>query len=255
LNPTFRGLAIVALAFATLLPAGQPPEYTFQIVHAYPHDAAAFTQGLEYRNGFLYEGTGLHGRSTLRKERLETGEVLRQVELAPEFFGEGITVVRDEVVQVTWQSHVGFVYAADDFRLLRRFSYGGEGWGLTTDGRDVFMSDGTSEIRVLDAKTLTEKRRIRVTDGSAPVDQLNELEFVEGEIFANVWLTDRIARISPATGKITGWIDLHGLLGKDAPPEESGAVLNGIAYDAAGKRLFVTGKLWPRLFEIRLVRK
>ncbi|MGA9981801.1 MAG: glutaminyl-peptide cyclotransferase [Candidatus Sulfotelmatobacter sp.] len=232
----------------------RPPEYTFKLVQVFPHDPAAFTQGLAYRDGFLYEGTGLNGRSSLRKVRLETGELVQRVDLSSEFFGEGIALLRNEVVQLTWQSQTGFVYNLSDFRLLRRFTYSGEGWGLATNGRDFFMSDGTAEIRVLDGDTLAEKRRIKVHDGDKPIDQLNELEFVEGEIFANVWQTNRIARISPQSGKVIGWIDLTGLL----PPVyhlESGAVLNGIAYDADRKRLFVTGKLWPSIFQIQLVLK
>ena len=235
------------------LPA-RPPEYTFQVVHVYPHDPNAFTQGLVYRDGFLYEGTGLNGRSSLRKVRLETGEVVKQIDLAPEFFGEGIALYRDEIVQLTWQSQTGFVYNASDFHLLRRFSYLGEGWGLTSSGNELFMSDGSDEIRILDASTLREKRRLKVHDGSSPVERLNELEFVEGEIFANVFQTDRIVRISPRTGKVVGWIDLAGLLSPIYRREEN-AVLNGIAYDPQRKRLFVTGKLWPNIFEIRLVRK
>lgn len=233
---------------------GRPPEYTFKIVRAFPHDPAAFTQGLVYHNGFLYEGTGLNNRSSLRKVRLETGEVLQRVDLAPEFFGEGITILNNQVVQLTWQSQVGFVYNLEDFRLLGRFSYPGEGWGLATNGREIFMSDGTDEIRVLDPRTLLEKRRFKVHDGTASIDQLNELEFVEGEIFANVWQTNRIARISPQRGKVAGWIDLTDLL-SPMYHLESDAVLNGIAYDPKGKRLFVTGKLWPKVFEIQLVPK
>lgn len=247
-------LAIFALISGTLLPAQSAVEYTYQVVRVYPHDSSAFTQGLEYRGGFLYEGTGLNGRSSLRKVRLETGEVVKRVDLSPEFFGEGITLLKDEIVQVTWQSQLGFVYRTSDFQLLRKFKYSGEGWGLATNGRDVFLSNGTSEIRVLDGATFAEKRRIQVRDGNTPIDQLNELEFVNGEIFANVWQTDRVVRISPATGKVTGWIDLRGLRGP-AARDDLGAVLNGIAYDSVGKRLFVTGKLWPRLFEIRLVPK
>jgi glutaminyl-peptide cyclotransferase len=230
------------------------PEYTFKTIRVFPHDPTAFTQGLAYRDGFLYEGTGLEGHSSLRKVRLETGEVVQRVDLAPEFFGEGITLLNNEIVQLTWQSHIGFVYNVSDFRLLRRFSYKGEGWGLATNGRDIFMSDGTAEIRILDGGTLRETRRLKVHDGSMPITQLNELEFVEGEIFANVWQTDRIARISPESGKVVGWIDLKGLL-SPMYQLESDAVLNGIAYDPKGKHLFVTGKLWPRIFEIQLVPK
>jgi glutamine cyclotransferase len=231
-----------------------PAEYTYEVVHVFPHDRTAFTQGLEFHAGFLYESTGLNGRSSLRKVRLETGEVVQQINLSPEFFGEGITLLRDEIYQLTWQSEVGFVYGARDFRLLRRFSFTGEGWGLTNNGREIFMSDGSASLRVIEAGTFKEKRRIKVHDGARSIDQLNELEFVEGEIFANVWQTDRIARISPATGNVLGWIDLAGLL-SPVYKVEPGAVLNGIAYDPAKKRLFVTGKLWPSLFEIRLVRK
>ena len=176
---------------------------------------------------------------------------MQRVDLESEFFGEGITIVHDRVVQLTWTSKVGFVYDLKDFHLLRKFSYSGEGWGLATDGREFFLSDGTSEIRVLDAETFREKRRIKVHDGSAPVDQLNELEFVEGHIYANVWHTNRIARISPQTGDVVGWIDLTGMLSPIYRLEPE-AVLNGIAYDPVGKRLFVTGKLWPSVFEIRL---
>jgi len=238
------------------IPATRPLEYTFEIVRTFPHDPTAFTQGLAYRDGFLYEGTGLKGRSSLRKVRLETGAVVQRVDLAPEFFGEGITLLKNEVVQLTWQSQTGFVYNVNDFRLLRRFSYPGEGWGLTTNGKskEIFMSDGTPEIRVLDSVTLTEKRRFTVHDGVTPINQLNELEFVDGEIFANVWQTDRIARISPKSGAVLGWIDLTGLL-SPIYRLEPGAVLNGIAYDSNRKRLFVTGKLWPSIFEIRLVPK
>jgi glutamine cyclotransferase len=231
-----------------------PDEYTFEVVHAFPHDRTAFTQGLEFHAGFLYESTGLNGRSSLRKVRPETGEVVQQVNLSPDFFGEGITMLYDEIYQLTWQSEVGFVYGARDFHLLRRFSYTGEGWGLTNNGREIFMSDGTASLRVIEAGTFKEKRRIKVHDGARSIDQLNELEFVEGEIFANVWQTDRIARISPVSGDVVGWIDLAGLL-SPMYLVEPGGVLNGIAYDPVQKRLFVTGKLWPNLFEIRLVGK
>jgi glutamine cyclotransferase len=228
-----------------------PAEYTFAVIRAFPHDSSAYTQGLAFRDGFLYEGTGLNGHSSLRKTNLETGTVLQRVDLQPEFFGEGITIVKDRIVQLTWKSRTGFVYDLKNFRLLQQFSYSGEGWGLATDSQELFMSDGTSEIRVLDAETFREKRRLKVHDGSKPIDQLNELEFVEGQIFANVWHTNRIARISPQTGAVAGWIDLTGLLSPVYHLEPE-AVLNGIAYDSARKRLFVTGKLWPSVFEIRI---
>ncbi|MFN9897061.1 MAG: glutaminyl-peptide cyclotransferase [Acidobacteriota bacterium] len=242
-----KALALFLLASPL---AGQ---WTYQVVNTYPHDREAFTQGLEYRNGFLYEGTGLHGRSTLRKVKLETGIVLQKLSLPPQYFGEGISVVGDRVVQLTWQSETGFVWGLQDFKLQRQFTYRGEGWGLTTDGRHLYFSDGTDEIRVLDSQTLAETRRIRVRENGRPLKDLNELEWVEGEILANVWQTDRIVKINPLTGRVTGSIDLTGIL---PWPERAGAdVLNGIAYDAAGKRLFVTGKLWPKLFHIRLVKK
>jgi glutamine cyclotransferase len=242
-----KALALFLLASPL---AGQ---WTYQVVNTYPHDREAFTQGLEYRNGFLYEGTGLHGRSTLRKVKLETGIVLQKLSLPPQFFGEGISVVGDRIVQLTWQSETGFIWGLQDFKLQRQFTYRGEGWGLTTDGRHLYFRDGTDESRVLDSQTLAETRRIRVRENGRPLKDLNELEWVEGEILANVWQTDRIVKINPLTGRVTGSIDLTGIL---PAPERAGTdVLNGIAYDAAGKRLFVTGKLWPKLFHIRLVKK
>jgi glutamine cyclotransferase len=230
--------------------AQAPAEDTFILVRSFPHDSSAYTQGLAYRDGFLYEGTGLNGRSSLRKVELETGAVVQRVDLEPDFFGEGITIVKDKVIQLTWKSRIGFVYDVSNFHLLRRFSYPGEGWGLATNGTELFMSDGTSEIRVLDLETFREKRRFKVHDRSKPIDQLNELEFVEGQIFANVWHTSRIARISPQTGAVVGWIDLTGLPSPIYHLEPE-AVLNGIAYDSIHKRLFVTGKLWPMIYEIK----
>jgi len=230
------------------------PEYTFEVVRQIPHDPAAFTQGFTYYNGFFYEGTGREGQSSLRQIDPETGRVLKKVDLPSEFFGEGIAVLDKEVVQLTWLSHIACVYELNDVHQLRTFNYPGEGWGLATDGRELYMSDGSAEIRVLDPSTFAEKRRIKVRDRGKPVEQLNELEFVEGEIFANIWHSDRIARISPSTGQVLGWIDLTGLLGPFYQREPE-AVLNGIAYDAKQKRLFVTGKLWPKIFEIRVVPK
>jgi glutaminyl-peptide cyclotransferase len=237
---------------AVILALFLAPQQTFRVVKTFPHDKNAFTQGLEYRDGFLYEGTGLVGRSSLRKVRLETGEVVQSFAVPQPFFGEGITVLPQQILQLTWQSQTGFVYDKATFRVLKSFTYPGEGWGMTNDGKQVYMTDGTAQIRVWDPVTLKETRRITVTDGGKPVTALNELEFVRGEILANVWQTDRIARISPADGKVLGWIDLSGILPK-AERVNSDAVLNGIAYDAANDRLFVTGKLWPKLFEIRLL--
>jgi glutaminyl-peptide cyclotransferase len=240
------------LLVAVSAAAAQTPEYGYQVIHVYPHDPRAFTQGLEFRAGYLYEGTGLNGRSTLRKVKLETGQVLQQIDLDAQYFGEGITVLNQQIIELTWQSETGFVYDQSSFRRLRTFNYPGEGWGLTNDGQLIYMSDGTAQIRIWDPVTLQEKRRITVRDRGQPVLNLNELEMVRGELYANVWQTDRIARISPSDGRVLGWIDLTGILSASDRTEQ-GAVLNGIAYDILGNRLFVTGKLWPKLFEIKLV--
>jgi glutaminyl-peptide cyclotransferase len=259
---TALGLALLLMVtgphrapgFVVAQPAGASlPRYTYTLVRSYPHDATAFTQGLQYVDGFLYEGTGNHGASSIRKVNLETGEVLQKRDLPQQYFGEGIVVRRDELVQLTYQTEIGFVYDRHTFAPKRTFKYQGEGWGLTEDGKNLIMSDGSDRLRVLDPATLKELRRIPVTAGGAPVRNLNELEWVRGEIFANIWQTDYIARIDPATGRVTGWIDLRGLL---SPRERAKTdVLNGIAYDAASDRLFVTGKWWPRVFEIKLVAK
>lgn len=235
-----------------LPPAGsRVPKYGYFVVRAYPHDPTAFTQGLEYRDGFLYEGTGLKGRSSIRKVAIDTGKVLQEHPISPEYFGEGITLMGGTLFELTWQSHVGFVYDTATFGERRTFTYGGEGWGLTHDTSNVIMSDGTASLRFLDPKTLTEQRRITVTDGGMAIANLNELEWIRGEIWANIWQTDYIARISPHDGHVVGWIDLKGLLGG---PYASASVdvLNGIAYDAEHDRTFVTGKLWPKVFEIKV---
>jgi glutamine cyclotransferase len=231
------------------------PTYGYQVVRSFPHDREAFTQGLIYKNGFFYEGTGLVGRSGIRKVKLESGEVVQAKPLGAPYFGEGITDWNGSLVQITWQSEIGFVYDLDTFEQKKTFTYKGEGWGITHDGTRLIMSDGQPEgaLRFLDPVTLKETGRITVRDARGPVTHLNELEYVKGEIYANVWQTDRIARISPKDGRVTGWIDLSGLL--PASERARDAVLNGIAYDAAGDRLFVTGKLWPRVFEIKLVKK
>jgi glutaminyl-peptide cyclotransferase len=226
------------------------PRYTYAVVRTYPHDRRAFTQGLQYLDGVLYEGTGNHGESSIRKVRLETGEVLQRRDLAKEHFGEGIVVWKSELFQLTWQSRVGFVYDRDTFAPKRTFRYTGEGWGLTQDAEGLIMSDGTDVLRFIEPTTFKERRSLKVTTSGQPVRQLNELEYVKGEIFANIWMTDTIARIDPKTGRVTGWIDLTNLL---TPAERRATdVLNGIAYDAAGDRVFVTGKWWPKLFEIRI---
>ena len=226
--------------------------YTYRISNSYPHDPNAFTQGLVYADGFLYEGTGLHGKSTLRKVDLKTGRVLQQIKLPDQFFGEGVTLFNNRIVQLTWRSNIGFVYDMHSFKPLLEFNYPTEGWGLTHDGEHLIMSDGTSNLYLLDPKTFEELGRINVHDNNGPLPRLNELEYVRGEVYANIWMTDRIVRIDPQTGQVQGWIDLQGLLGARNHSTPVG-VLNGIAYDARNDRLFVTGKLWPKIFEIKLV--
>jgi glutaminyl-peptide cyclotransferase len=223
------------------------------VVHVYPHDPRAFTEGLFYLDGFLYESTGMPKQSSIRKVRLETGEVVQRYDLPEPYFGEGIIHWKDRLIELTYQTHVGFVYDLAGFRLQRRFEFPGEGWALATDGRRIFMSDGTPEIRIWAPETLQETSRITVTDQGRPVRYVNELEWIKGEIFANIWMTNRIARINSVTGNVTGWIDLTGLL--PAADRAGADWLNGIAYDPRGDRLFVTGKRWPKLFEIRLLKK
>jgi glutaminyl-peptide cyclotransferase len=238
---------------AARLPA-QPshaPRQGYSVVRTYPHDPSAFTQGLEYFDGFLYEGTGLNGRSSIRKVRLETGEVLQKRDLPSQYFGEGITIWKGELVQLTWRSQLGFTYELSTFAQKRTFSYAGEGWGLTHDDRSLIMSDGSASLRFFDPSTFAERRRMVVSDAGTPVTMLNELEIVRGEIYANVWQTNTIVRISPDSGRVLGWVDLSGLLGANERPSTD--VLNGIAYDPAHDRLFVTGKLWPKVFEIKVV--
>ncbi len=228
--------------------------YTYTVVNTYPHDAGAYTQGLVYRDGFLYESTGLTGRSSLRKVKLETGEVVQREAIDRRYFAEGLAEWNGKLAQLTWQSGIGFLYDRASLTLTGTFKYAGEGWGLTYDGTRLILSDGTETLRCLDPQTFKEIGRIVVTDGTFPVRGLNELEFVQGEVFANIWHSDRVVRIAPSSGQVTGWIDLKGLLpeGYRLDPE---AVLNGIAYDSGHDRLFVTGKLWPKLFEIKLSRR
>jgi len=225
----------------------------YEIVHTYPHDPRAFTQGLLYVDGHLYESTGLRGQSSIRMLDLNTGRVLQRYDLPADYFGEGLTDWGSTLVQLTWQAHKGFVYDRFSFALLRTFSYAGEGWGLTHDDKQLIMSDGTSYLRFLDPKSFRETRRIHVTtENGQEIPDLNELEYVRGEIYANIWHSDRIARISPKTGKLLGWIDLNGSRDPSTAANPD-AVLNGIAYDANENRLFVTGKLWPKLYEIKVV--
>lgn len=230
------------------------PVYTYKIVNTFPHDQNAYTQGLVFKDNLIYEGTGLRGKSSLRKIALKTGTILNIKKLPSRLFGEGITLFKNQIIQLTWKSNTGFVYDADTFHLLKIFKYPTEGWGITHDGSLLIMSDGTSALYFLDPVTFKKTDQINVHDHNGPVSNLNELEFVKGKIYANLWQTDHIAIIDPQTGMVCGWIDLKGIL-KPELKHNNIDVLNGIAYDAAHDRLFVTGKLWPRLFEIKIVPK
>lgn len=261
-TPSRRRLAAIAagalaLAIGVALAVSQardtpktPVDYGYTVVNVYPHDRNAFTQGLLFRDGFLFESTGLNGQSSLRKVVLETGAVIQQQRLSPEHFAEGLADWNDSLIQLTWQSQLGIVYGLLDFQRRRTFEYPGEGWGLARDDERLIMSDGTSMLRYIDPETLKETGRVQVTDDGRPLKGLNELEMVKGELYANVWPTPRIVIIDPDSGRVTGRLDLPELL----PSADRGRtdVLNGIAYDAERDRLFVTGKLWPKLFEIRL---
>ena len=260
-----RGLLCISLLTAVLTiiscsstPVSQESKpaavYTYKIINVYPHDRNAFTEGLVFENGNMYEGTGQLGRSSLRRVKLETGEVLQARQLSDKDFGEGITIYGDKIIQLTWQSGKGFIYDKNSFKLLNEFSYSTEGWGITTDGKRLIMSDGSSNLYFLDPETFKVTGSIKVHYNDNPVSGINELEYVNGRIYANIWYTDRIAIIDPGNGRVTGWIDLTGLLasqGYNGPAD----ILNGIAYDAKSDRLFVTGKYWPLLFEIKVVGK
>jgi len=224
--------------------------YTYSVVNVYPHDTSAFTEGLVFDGGFLYESTGLYGNSTLRRVDLETGGVLQLLNLQPQYFGEGIAVVGDKIVQLTWQSHKGFVYGKAGFGLLQEFEYPTEGWGLTYDGKRLIMSDGTANLYFLDPVTFQRVGQVTVHD-TGPVTGLNELEYINGTVYSNVWREEKIAVINPQNGQVTAWIGLTGI--QDLKDQDPNDVLNGIAYDASGDRLFVTGKMWPHIFEIKLI--
>lgn len=246
-----------ALLLASLLPAAASyaalPTYDFKVVRSYPHDTQAFTEGLLYRDGFLYESTGLNGKSSIRKVDLASGKVLQSKDIPPQYFGEGLTVWGDTLVGLTWQTQTGFVFDLKTFELKSQFAYPGEGWGLAQNGKELVMSDGSATLRFLDPKTFLEVRRVKVTADGIAVNQLNELEVVDGEIFANIWHTNTIARIDQTTGKITGWIDFSKLYPDAGKGPNAENVMNGIAYDADKKRLFVTGKLWPKIYEVKIV--
>lgn len=251
----FTSLATALLVSGALHAASTIPVYGYTVVRSFPHDTGAFTEGLFYQDGYLYESTGELGQSTIRKVDLKSGETVQRENLPAQYFGEGIVGWGGRLIQLTWKSGTGFVYDLDSFTLKQTFSYPGEGWALTRDKHHIYMSDGSSVLRVLDPESLKATGSIMVTADGRPVDSLNELEWVDGEIYANLWLTNRIARIDPRNGHVVGWIDLSGLLDTGQLPEPGDDVLNGIAYDASHRRLFVTGKRWPRLFEITLVRK
>jgi glutamine cyclotransferase len=223
----------------------------YEILARHPHDPNAYTQGLYFDDGFLIEGTGQYGRSNLRRVQIEDGRVVAQVAIPPRFFGEGIAPVGDRIFQLTWTSGLGFVYDSETFEQVGQFRYPGEGWGLTTNGSALIMSDGSAWLRFLDPDTFNELRRIEVRGPAGPVDELNELEFVNGSVYANVWFSNHILRISPETGEVLDDIDFTDLV-TEVRPSDSDAVLNGIAYDSAEDRFFITGKLWPTMFEIRL---
>jgi glutamine cyclotransferase len=251
----FGAVAILVVAGVLIVieaTRGALPVAGFRVINTYPHDPSAYCQGLIFEDGWLYEGTGKEGQSELRRVELETGKVVQSVALAERFFGEGITAFGDRIYQLTWKHGVGFIYERKSLKKLREFRYRGQGWGLTHDGKRLILSDGTPTLRYLDPESLEEIGRLRVTARGRPVHHLNELEFVNGEILANVFPTDFIARISPADGRVLGWVDLRGLLPpRDRTPETE--MLNGTAHDAKGARLFVTGKNWPKLFEIAIV--
>lgn len=240
----------VACAPAAVAQRKPAPVQTYKVTATFPHDTSSFTQGLVFADGQMYESTGLNGESTLRRVDITTGKTLQRIDVPSEYFAEGLALVGDELLQLTWQHHLGFVYDRATFKQKRTFAYKTEGWGIAYDGSSqLVMSDGSDTLTFLDPKTLAPGKTLRVLDAGKPVRNLNELEWIEGEIWANVWMTDRIARISPATGEVNGWIDLSSLfpLNQRMPPAD---VLNGIAYDRATRRIFITGKKWPRLYQI-----
>ncbi len=236
-----------AVCFALPFCVSAQVQETYRVVHTYPHDPAAFTQGLVIADGQLYESTGLNGHSTLRRDNLETGRVLQEKDIPQQFFGEGLTNWGNTLIQLTWKAHTAFVYDRKTFNLVKTLHYPWEGWGLTQDGHDLILSDGSSTLHFLNPETFKGVRDLKVT-----ADQLNELEYIHGQIYANVWMTTKIARISPQTGKVLAWIQLAGIL-PQVEMGNSNAVLNGIAYDKQHDRMYVTGKLWPKLFEIKVV--
>ena len=243
---------VIPISVATESDKSATPVYGYRVVNRYPHDPRAFTQGLLFHGGTFYESTGLYGESSVRQVEVETGKVIHMTTAPPRVFGEGLALAGDRLVQLTWQNHVAFAFDKTSFAFQGQFAVNTEGWGLTFDGKEFILSDGSDKLYFLDAQRFEVQRTIAVRDHERAIDSLNELEFVDGEIFANVWHSDRIARINPATGAVTGWIDLAGLRGAKEQQDQE-AVLNGIAYDPSSKRLFVTGKRWATVFEIQVV--
>jgi glutaminyl-peptide cyclotransferase len=249
-------VVVLAGVFAVVLnghqTASQSPDqavnYTYSVVKTYPHDTSAFTEGLVYSNSSLYESTGEYGESSLRRVDLDTGSVLQEYNLSSEYFGEGLTAVDSSLIQLTWANNIGFVYNQDSFAVMRNFSYSTQGWGLTYDGSSLIMSDGASTLIYLNPQTFQVTRQVDVKDGNQSVTNINELEYINGDVYANIWMTNKIAIINPQTGQVKGWIDLSGIY----QPTSHDSVLNGIAYDQQTGRLFVTGKNWPNLYEITI---
>lgn len=253
MNRIVTPLAIVCLAF-TSCQKSQPDKLGYQIISTRPHDGTAYTQGLQMTGGRLFESTGLHGESTVRELEPATGKILRKRPLAKTVFGEGLAIIGQEMWVLTWKENTVYVLEPDTFKPIRTHTYKGEGWGLTTDGKQLIMSDGSSDLKFINPKDFTVVKTLAVMDGKSPVKNLNELEWINGQIFANIYMTDKIARISPETGQVTGWLDLAGLRNQLTKPNRA-EVLNGIAYDAASGNLLVTGKYWPQMFEIKIVKK
>jgi len=245
------GVMMMACAPVSVAQRKPAPVQTYKIVATFPHDPSSFTQGLVFADGQMYESTGLQGESTLRRVDITTGQTLQRIDVPAEYFAEGLALVGDELLQLTWQHRLGFVYDRKTFKQKRTFAYKSEGWGIAYDGASqLVMSDGTDTLTFLDPKTLAPGKKLRVLDAGTPIGNLNELEWIEGEIWANVWMTDRIARISPKTGEVTAWVDLTALWPVAQRPLPGDQVLNGIAYDKATRRIFITGKKWPKLYQI-----
>jgi glutamine cyclotransferase len=256
MHQLFRHLRLPALALLALLTLSScgespPAKLTYQVVSSRPHDPDAYTQGLQLKNDRLFESTGLYGESTLREIEATTGKILRKRPLAKNIFGEGLTLIEQELFVLTWKENTAFVFDPETFKLIRSHTYQGEGWGLTDNGKDLIMSNGSNELKFINPKNFSTLKTLTVLDGNAPVKNLNELEWINGEIFANIYMSDKIARISPDDGQVTGWLDLTGLRQQLTPPHRA-EVLNGITLDTNTGNLLVTGKYWPKMFEIKI---